>query len=88
MATSPCEVNLMALPTRLLMICRNRKGSPTANRARLLALARSETIVSLGARLEQGYDFGQNRLQRKRLVFELQFASLNLGQVENVIDNL
>ncbi len=28
-STSPCSVNLMALPTRLSSTCRNRPGSPT-----------------------------------------------------------
>ena len=87
--TSPCSVNLMALPTRLTRICRSRPGSPTSASGTsggdvagqlqpLAGAARRASVLSVSPRQSR-------RSNGDRL--ELELAGLDLGEVEDVVDD-
>ena len=86
--TSPRSVNLMALPTRLTMIWRSRPGSPTQavghvrRRCGRPAPAPSVRPGRPGpARCRPGVS-----RRSKAIGFQLELAGLDLGEVEDVVD--
>ena len=85
--TSPCSVNLIALPRRLTRICRRRPGSPRKRRG---TSGSTETVSS--SPLLPGlicHQFGRvlDRGGKVEVDFlENEFAGRHLGKIQNVID--
>ncbi len=84
---SPCSVNFMALPTRLIRICRSRSGSPISVRALGRDVARPVPGPS-GARETRGPSACRRccRAGRSRR-FEIELARFDLREIENVVDD-
>ena len=89
-ATSPCSVNLMALPTRFTRICRSRSGSPhDAPRARPGAIVADQFQPLARAPAGPGSCSGVSRMSRRFEIdrFQVQLAGLDLGEIQNVVDD-
>ena len=89
MATCPCSVNLMALPTRFVTICFSRTGSPTTPDGYVRS-AMSTRISSPFwlARTASGFTASFDRVdERERNRLELQLARLDLREVEDVVED-
>src|SRR5262249_27604521 len=85
-ATSPVSVNLMALPTRLIRTCVKRRPSPRP-RGQLRCYLDFEREPFVGCqRLQRAANRLGNVLNGIIGQFELELASLDLGEVEHVID--
>ena len=87
--TSPASVNLTALPTRLMRICRRRVGSvwmvSGMGPQNSVSEARSGR---LGTHAHQRGDLGHDCGRRTGGLFQRQLAGLDLGEVQNVVDDV
>ena len=83
--TSPCSVNLIALPTRLTRICRSRLGSPTTRSG--TSGSTSRTISSpLPWAGWPGISGSANDPAGRIDRLDVELARLDLGEVQHVID--
>src|SRR5262249_42794935 len=86
MATSPASVNLMALPTRLISTWVKRRSSPRpGGSSEAISTLKRELFVRR-QRLKRAADGLSNVLNAVVGEFEFQLTSLDLGEVEHVID--
>ena len=86
-STSPCSVNLIALPTRLRRTCRRRPGSPTSGirHVRQNAAGQLEPLL-VGARGQQANGVFDDVADAERDAVERQLARLDFREVEDVVD--
>ena len=87
-STSPSSVNLMALPTRLVSIWRNRPGSPRRAGGHV-GLDQHSQLDALLVRLDgqQGHHVLQGEPEIEVDVLELHLLGLDLGEVQDVADD-
>ena len=86
-STPPLSVNLMALPIRLSSTWRSRPGSAVMIVRHVgRDMAADADALGIGARGEQLDDVVGDLAQRNRLRLELEAAGLDLGIVEQVLD--
>ena len=85
--TPPLSVNLMALPTRLVTIWRTRTSSPE-QRARQRRVDGPGDVDALlvGLRRQQLHHALHALVDRQRRRVELQLVGLDLGEVEDLVD--
>ena len=87
--TPPLSVNLMALPTRLVTICRTRDGSVrTVSGTASGALEPQPDAFLLRAHRQDLDHLADDRVRGAADLLELQPPGLDLGQIENVVDQL
>ena len=87
-ATSPPVVNLMALPTRLTRIWRRRPGSPRRNVGTSGSMRQTSSRPFSWARTASSSAASSSMARRsKSSVLQLQLAGLDLGEVEDVVDD-
>src|SRR5262249_31443359 len=85
--TSPLSVNLIALPTRLTITCRSRLGSPTSRSGTSGAVRPADSRPFWGAaRGERPRRVPEGCAGVELLWDELELARLDLGEVEDVVD--
>ena len=86
--TSPRSVNLMALPSRLTRIWRRRVASPQIDLRHAVGDFVEQVEALLGGLGGQQVERALDALaQDEGLVFQLQAARFDLGEVENVVDD-
>ena len=86
--TSPSSVNLMALPTRLSSTCRSRPASPTRASGTSGCTWQTSSSPFLWARTARARRVSPDRRpQREVGRVQLQLAGLDLGEVEQVVDD-
>ena len=85
----PASVNLMALPTRLTRTCRSRPGSPTRSSGTSGATWQASSSPFWSARRASGAErVAEGVAQRRsRHAVQVELAGLDLGEVEDVVDD-
>ena len=88
--TSPRSVNLMALPIRLIRTWRSRRGSPTHAVRHVRVRRRHDQLEPLAVRPhgQRSSDVVDDVAQVELDRFELELAGLDLGEVEDVVDDV
>ena len=83
------SVNLMALPTRLTSTCRSRPGSPTSASGTSGAIVADQLQTLLRRRAGPASRSVSSRTSRtaKAAGSRSQLAGLDLGEIENVVDD-
>ncbi len=87
--TSPASVNLMALPTRLIRIWRRRIGSLRTLAGHVeLDVAGQLQALGMGARCADFDGLLDGFAQAELDAFKLELAGLDLGEIQDVVDDL
>ena len=87
MSILPVSVNLMALPSRLVMICCRRSESPITCSGTSLCTSSVSSSLVVGAGRQQHHHFVQRFTQGKRNMLQHQLAGFQLGEVQHVVDD-
>ena len=86
MATSPVSVNLIALPTRLIRTCVKRRPSPRPGGSSRGNFHLEREFFIGCKRLKRTADGLGNVLNRVIGEFEDELAGLDLGEIENIVN--
>ena len=88
-ATSPDSVNLIALPSKLSSTCRSRVGSPTRSVGTFGAISHTKASPFSWARPATiSVTFSRWIVQREPGPFQLELRGFDLGEIEDVVDEI